>query len=71
MDVQQFGKGFSSTKFQVCSIQSVCSSMQSCNFALANVHTLIPFPYTSLPGTAFTSMYTIGKLREQDNDQLP
>lgn len=26
--------------------------------------TLIPLPYTTLPGTAFTSMYTIGKLQD-------
>ncbi len=60
-DVQQYGMGFSSPTTQVCS---------SCRFACA-VHTLIPFPYTSWPGTALTSMYTIGKLQEQDNGQLP
>ena len=65
MDIQQCGMGSSSTSFQVCSSQSACSSMHSGNFARA-VHTLIPFPYTSLPGTAFTSMYIIGKLRKPD-----
>ena len=70
MDVHHLGVGFSNTKFQVCSSQSGFYCMHSYNLARA-VHTLIPFPYTSLPGTAFTSMYTIGKLRKQDDDQLP
>lgn len=41
-----------------------CCLFQGCHVDKASWWlTLIPLPYTSLPGTAFTSMYTIGKLQ--------